>query len=86
MIDDILAFAICGNDSLKVNTFINSKIQMKKFWFGKTKCHKIHLGDESITCPQLKVHSSNMKSKDSEKYLGDFLSKECSNKTNIASK
>ena len=61
MVDDILAVCKCGIESLSMNTFINSKIELKKLKFhtpdkdGRTKCHKIHVGGRNLTCPQLQV-------------------------------
>lgn len=86
MIDDILAFALCGNPSTKINNYINSKIQMKKLWFNDKKCKKIHIGKESIVCPELKVHGCLMEESKTEKYLGDLLSCDCTNSKNIHSK
>ena len=50
MMDDISAISKCGNDSLIMNTYINTQIELKKLRFhvpdsqGKTKCHKLHVG------------------------------------------
>ena len=83
-IDDLLGFAPCGNKSVALNTFINTHIEMKKLQFhtpaitGKTKCHKIHVGKPNQICPELRVHGYPMKSVQSEKYLGDFIT--CSGK------
>ena len=56
---------------------------MKKLWFNETKCKKIHIGKESIACPELKVHESVMKKSEAESYLGDLLAADCTNKINI---
>ena len=45
----------------------------KKLTLSKTKCHKIHCGKTSISCPELKVHSEKMYEVNEEKYLGDFV-------------
>ena len=34
----------------------------------------MHLGSKSEECPQLKVHNQQMKTTNSEKYLGDVVS------------
>ena len=50
MCDDLLGISSCGQQSLSLNTFINTQIELKKLKFhtpdknGKTKCHKIHVG------------------------------------------
>ena len=90
MVDDITAISKCGVDSLDLNTYINSKIELKKLRFhvpdktGRTKCHKIHVGSSSShTCPILKVHESEMKEVDEDEYLGDIVSRDGKNKQNI---
>jgi hypothetical protein len=60
-----------------------AKIQSLKQWCGSAKCHQIHLGKPSITCPELLVHGAPMKKSNLEKYLGDLVSKELTNKQNI---
>ena len=57
-IDDILALSKCGQPSVKLNCFLNSKIQSKRLWFSEKKCHQIHVGKENIFCPTLKVHEN----------------------------
>ena len=57
MIDDVLAISACGNDSVKTNAIIHSKVDTKQLKFGPSKCFKIHIGSKSVnTCPTLKVH------------------------------
>ena len=52
-VDDLLAINKCGQESLAVNTFINTQVELKKLKFhtpdknGKTKCHKMHIGKQS---------------------------------------
>ena len=64
MVDDLLAVAPCGIDSLAVNVFINTQIEMKKLKFhtpdanGKSKCHVMHIGKKNMSCPDLKVHGT----------------------------
>ena len=61
MVDDLLGVAECGHDSLAMNTFINTQIEMKKLQFhtpddnGKSKCNVMHVGKSSGICPQLQV-------------------------------
>ena len=75
MIDDVLAISSCGNDSVRLNAIIQSKIETKQLMFGPKKCFKLHIGSKCIvTCPTLKVHDQEMKSVKQEKYLGDILS------------
>ena len=89
MVDDLLAIAQCGLDSLAVNTFINVSIGKKKLRFNtpdqnkKSKCHKIHIGIENRNCPVLRVHGEEMPSVSHDTYLGDILSCDGKNKRNI---
>ena len=89
MVDDIMAVSLCGTNSLLLNTYINTKIELKKLRFhtpdkeGKTKCHKLHIGKEKRFCPHLKVHGSLMENVDSDEYLGDVISKDGKNRNNI---
>jgi hypothetical protein len=80
MVDDILAVSKCGQDSLSVNTYINTEIELKKLKFhtpdknGKTKCHKMHIGKVNKVCPELKVHGTRMVEVSEDTYLGDIIS------------
>ena len=89
MIDDLLAIAPCGLESLAMNSFITTNIEMKKLEFhtpgpdGKTKCHKIHVGRKNRFCPQLLIHGTEMPEVPRDTYLGDIVSGDGSNKHNI---
>ena len=75
MIDDVLAISDCGNESVKMNAIIQSKIETKQLMFGPLKCFKMHIGNKCRnTCPTLKVHEHVMETVQKEKYLGDVLS------------
>ena len=86
MVDDLIAAANCGTDSIRTNAIITAFIESKKLQFGTAKCHSMHIGKECSTCPDLKVHTSDMEKSNSEKYLGDILSNDGSNKQNIESR
>jgi hypothetical protein len=88
MCDDVASISICGIDSIKNNAIINAKIESKKLEFGPRKCYNIHIGENSRTCCNLKVHSSMMNKKDHEVYLGEVVEKSSSGKNdkNIANK
>ena len=92
MVDDLLGIAPCGLESLELNTFINTQIEMKKLRFhtpgkdGKTKCHKIHVGKRNNFCPVLEVHGTKMPEVTSDTYLGDIISGDGSNRLNIESR
>ena len=80
MVDDINAISKCGIESLALNTYINTQIELKKLRFhvpdknGKSKCHKIHIGEHSTMCPVLKVHGTVMETVTEDLYLGDVIS------------
>ena len=48
---------------------------MKKLTLSHKKCNRIHIGKSKDACQELKVHESQMKNSDKEKYLGDFIDK-----------
>ena len=55
MVDDLLCISVCGIQSLLMNSFINTKTNIKKLQFGESKCHKIHVGSDKTVCPTLYV-------------------------------
>ena len=57
MIDDLVCPAVCGLDSVLMNSFINAKTNTKKLQFGVKKCHQLHVGKKNPTCPTLKVYN-----------------------------
>ena len=80
----VLAISKCGNESVKMNAIIHSKIDTKQLMFGSQKCFKLHIGSKNInTCPTLKVHGEVMKSVNKERYLGDILSNDSKINSNI---
>ena len=88
MVDDLLAVSECGHKAVELNTFLTAQGELKKLRFhvpdiitNKSKCHRLHIGKTSFTCPELKVHGHTMETVLTDKYLGDFLS---SNGTNDA--
>ena len=89
MVDDILVVSKCGQESLDVNTYVNTKIELKKLKFhtpdknGKTKCHKLHIGKSSHLCPELRVHGTKMVQVTEDTYLGDVISSDGTNVKNI---
>ena len=85
-IDDLATFSECGQPSLKMNTFINAKIELKKLEFNDTKCKTIHVGNENEFCPDLQVHGLKIGKSEEEKYLSDIITCNNSIKTNIESR
>ena len=86
---DIGAIANCGQDSLILNSYINTQIELKKLRFhvpdaqGRTTCHKLHVGCKSSRCPILKVHDTVMEEVEYDEYLGDVISNDGKNKMNL---
>ena len=74
MIDDTFMASRCGIQSVQMNALINTFIEGKKLYFNTKKCYVMHLGPKGDECPQLKVHSQNMRTTTKEKYLGDIIS------------
>ena len=89
MVDDINAISRCGIESVNLNTIINTQIELKKLRFhvpdqnGKSKCHKLHIGEHKATCPVLKVHGTVMETVTEDVYLGDVISNDGKNKKNV---
>ena len=89
MVDDLLGVASCGLNSLALNIFINTSIELKKLKFhtadvnGKSKCHVMHVGKKSVVCPKLEVHDTPINTIKNKKYLGDILSDDGKNDMNI---
>ena len=92
MVDDLIGVAVCGHESLAMNTFIKTQIELKKLQFhtpgekGKSKCNVMHVGKNSGICPQLQVHGTVMKKITHDRYLGDIISSDGSNDLNIQSR
>jgi hypothetical protein len=76
MVDDNLAIAKCGINSLKKNAVINSFIEMQRLTLSEEKSVVMHISRKKCKkiCPELKVHKSIMKRVDTVRYLGDVVS------------
>ena len=97
MVDDLLCISTCGLATVKLNAYINAKTKLKKLQFGTDKCHKMHIGRKTEFCPSLSVDGwentvgqkdefvgdKEIKEVTEEKYLGDIISANGSNKKNI---
>ena len=89
MVDDIITVSKCGHQSVSLNCYLTTQVEMKKLRFhvpdakGKTKCHQMHVGKPSTFCPELKIHGYKMEKVSQDTYLGDILSVDGSNKVNI---
>ena len=69
MVDDCLAIAKCGHESVEVNTFVNTQFEAKILSLNETKCKKIHVGNKSLICPTLHAHQEIISNESHEKYL-----------------
>ena len=83
MVDDCLAIAECGVESVKTNAYLNSKIEMKKLSLNEDKCKKIHIGKVNKNCPELRAHDQIMKKATEEKYLGNYLAESGKDNKNV---
>ena len=89
MVGDINAISRCGLDSVSLNTFVNTQIELKKLRFhvpdkdGKSKSHKMHIGGNRNMCPVLKVHGTVMEGVEEDMYLGDLISSDGKNRKNV---
>ena len=66
MVDDLVNISECGLDAVKLNAFINAKSNTKKFQFGKEKCHRLHFGSKTESCPDLYLDTGKIE--ESEEY------------------
>ena len=55
MIDDILTVTCCGSDFVVLNAAVRSKVDNKRLEFGSDRCFKIHVGENSLNCPNFKL-------------------------------
>ena len=86
MSHDIISFSDCGVESIKTNANINAKIEAKKLELGPSKCFNIHVGRNSSSCQNLKVHKHDIINKTFETYLGDKVCSSGSNSLNVDNK
>ena len=109
MVDDLACISTCGLDTVKMNSYINAKTNLKKLQFGPDKCHKMHIGKKTDYCPDLLIDSWKIETKSEvetnsveqidifegdvemeesceEKYLGDLIASDGSNKKNVAAR
>ena len=83
MIDDIAGIAQCKDNSIILNSIVNSKIESKKLQFNLKKCVNMHIGPHKEECDALKIHDSQMLTTTKHKYLGDIVCSSGNNQENI---
>ena len=55
MVDDIVAVSVCGIETVDMNSYLNTKTNLKKLQFGTKKCVKMHVGCYTPYCPDLYI-------------------------------
>ena len=83
MVDDELTVAQCGMQSTLTNVVMNNFTESKKLQFGVKKCNKMHIGNDTLVCEDIRVHDGQGKKVNKDKYIGDILAADGSNKDNI---
>ena len=83
MVDDILCIQKCSPQSVQQNSVVNTFMELEKLTLNQRKCHKIHIGNQSNLCQELKIHGQQMKEAKSDTYLGDKVHYSGNNKANI---
>ena len=76
MVDDTLGVSKCGTEAIQLNSVLNSFVQTQRLTLSKTKSVVVHIGKKhknTLPCPKLKIHNSDMKEAGSAKYLGNFV-------------
>ena len=79
MVDDTLGISVCGVETTKMNSFLNTRTNVMNLQFGCDKCEKIHIGRKQYTdiCPTLTIDSWEEKlveGSDGNKYIEDTFS------------
>ena len=54
MIDDIAGVATCNDDSVILNSIINTKIETKKLQFNQNKSVNMHIGPDTENCQKFR--------------------------------
>ena len=61
LIDDSIAVAKCGLESIELNEYLNCKSNMKRLQYSESKCNKMHTGPKKEDCPDLEIDSWKIK-------------------------
>ena len=67
MVDDLACVAQSGLNSVAMNSFINTKTNLKKLQFGADKCHQLHIGENEHLTPKLFIDNWEVKKVDEMK-------------------
>ena len=88
-VDDLNGIAKCGVDSLNMNIFFNTQVELKKLTFhtdangGPSKCVRMHVGKRAHPCYPLRVHDQKMTEATEITYLGDVICSDGRNLKNV---
>ena len=83
MVDDLVAVSHCGLDSVVLNSFLNTKANVKKLQFGISKCHKLHVGTEKTSCPDLYLDEWIVKAVEHTEAGGEIVLEDIQNKDSL---
>ena len=77
MVDDQIAVAKCGLDSVMSSVHINSQTNIKRLQFGENKCFKIHIGNNKDVCSENIIDTWDLRSdNESSSSILEMLDKE----------
>ena len=76
MVDDLVSISHCGLNSVVMNSFLNTKSNVKKLQLGISKCHKLHIGKEKKTCPDLYIDEWRVETVDQTEAGGEVTLKD----------
>ena len=62
VVDDIANIALCGTNSALAAAHLNAQTNLKKLTFGSEKCVQMHIGCDSIICPDNHIDTWTLKS------------------------
>ena len=60
MVDDILGIQSCSKKSLRLNSTVNTFMELEKLNLSDKKCHNVHVGKDAYKCHHLQVHGKRM--------------------------
>ena len=73
MVDDVLGVQKCSYKSQRLNSTIDTFMDLEKLKLWQKKCNIVHIGKSDVNCPTLKIHGDEMKRSKQETYLGDKI-------------
>ena len=55
MVDDVAAISECGVEAVEVNSYLNTKTNLKRLQYGTKKCRQMHVGVPTPYSPDLYI-------------------------------